>query len=374
MNKKVIVANFIGNALEFFDFTLCGVFMATLSRLFFPSSNPTLSVFAGIFAFSAAFYTRPIGALLFGYLGDKYGRKKILLMTVFLMGIPTFMIGILPSYDQIGMIAPFVLIACRLLQGLCTGGEYNGAAIFALEHVQKERPGLVSGLISSSCVVGALLATLIGGLFLYEGAPSWFWRVPFIFGACVSVAGYFLRRYTFETHEFLQAQGVTTVKEKVSIPYKGYAKPFVVSVAVGAFNGALSYTLFGFLTLYLTQFVGFHMLKGIWCTVVGLIAFGGACVLFGAYGDRLGERKAITYATYLAYVLVFPAFFLLNQPSLVAVLVGQILLGCLVGNFVGVTHFFLQSLFPVHMRYKGVAFGFCLGMTLTGGTTAMLLT
>ncbi len=122
MNKKIVLSSFVGNALEFFDFTLCGVFMMTLSNVFFPATDPNLSILAGIFTFSAAFYTRPIGALLFGYLGDTYGRKKILSVTVFLMGIPTFVIGILPSYESIGLFAPITLIACRLLQGLCTGG------------------------------------------------------------------------------------------------------------------------------------------------------------------------------------------------------------------------------------------------------------
>ena len=374
MNKKIVLASFIGNALEFFDFTLCGVFMMTLSMVFFPSTDPRIEILSGIFAFSAAFYTRPLGALLFGFLGDRYGRKKILSATVFLMGIPTFVIGVLPSYGSIGILAPIILIGCRLLQGLCTGGEYNGAAIFALEHVQKDRPGLVSGLLSSSCVVGALSATLLGGVFLYEGAPTWFWRIPFLFGALISVVGYFLRRYTFETLEFVQAKKDEMHKKNDTFSYKKYINPFIVAISFGAFNGVLSYTLFGFLNVYMTKFVGFNMLKGIWCNVVGLIAFGLSCVTFGSLGDHFGERKSVLYASCLASILVFPSFFLLMQADLIPVLVGQVLLGIAVGSFVGVTHFFLQSLFPVRIRYQAVAFGFCFGMAIAGGTTALFLT
>ena len=373
MNKKIIISSFVGNALEFFDFMLCGVFMMTLSSVFFPSTNSNLSILAGLFAFSAAFYTRPIGALLFGYLGDKYGRKRILSMTVFLMGIPTFVIGILPSYENIGIFAPLTLIACRLLQGLCTGGEYNGAAIFALEHVQKDRPGFVSGLISSSCVVGALSATILGGIFLYDGAPTWFWRVPFLFGALISVMGYYLRRYTFETMEFMKYKQCTQ-QEHVSFSYEKYINQFIVAISVGALNGALSYTLFGFLNVYMTKFVGFHVLKGIWCNAVGLVAFGLACVVFGALSDRWGEKKSIIYSACLASIIAFPAFYLLMQGQLIPVLAGQILLGIAVGSFISTNHFFLQSLFPVQIRYRAIAFGFCLGMAITGGTTAMLLT
>lgn len=373
MRKKIVISSFLGNALEFFDFTLCGVFMLVLSKEFFPSSDPSLAVFAGIFAFSAAFYTRPIGALLFGFLGDKYGRKQILSITVFLMGIPTCIIGLLPSYEHIGIAAPVILIGCRLLQGLCTGGEYNGAAIFALEHVQKDRPGLVSGLIASSCVVGALSATILGGFFLREGAPTWFWRIPFVFGAVISVIGYFLRRYTDETMEFLNAKKQNSTQEKNDFSYAHYVKPFLVSVCVGAFNGSLSYTLFGFLNVYLTTFVKFNHLSGIWCNIFGLVAFGLSCIFFGSLSDRCGIRRSVRIAALLAIVLSFPAFFLMMHSTLISVILGQILIGIFVGSFVGVTHLFLQTLFPVNIRYQATAFGFCLGMALTGGTTAMLL-
>ncbi len=374
MNKKVILSSFVGNALEFFDFTLCGVFIMTLSCLFFPTSNPKLSILAGMFAFSAAFYSRPFGALLFGYLGDKYGRRKVLSTTVFLMGIPTFIIGILPSYDQIGIFAPIILIICRLLQGLCAGGEYNGAAIFALEHAQGKNPGLISGIISCSSVVGILTATIFGSLFLYDGAPTWFWRIPFICGAFISIVGYFLRRYTFETTEFSQLKKGNHSPNKDTTSYRKYISPFIVSITVGALNGALCYSLFGFFNIYMAKFVGFHTLKGIWSNLTGIISFALCCVIFGLLSDYFGKRKLIKSAFLLSFTLALPTFFLLNQPNIISVLFGQVLFGLICGSFVGPTHHFLHSLFPVAMRYKGIAFGFCIGITLTGGTTAMFLT
>jgi MHS family proline/betaine transporter-like MFS transporter len=261
---------------------------------------------------------------------------------------------------------------------LCTGGEYNGAAIFALEHVQKDRPGLVSGLISSSCVVGALSATMLGGVFLNESLswfwvqPTWFWRIPFLFGALVSIVGYFLRRYTFETIEFTQHQ--THRSQKQPTVYGKYFNQFIAAISVGALNGVLSYTLIGFLNVYMTKFVGFRMLQGLWCNVAGLVAMGLSCVAVGAIADRLGEKRAITYSACLAGLIVFPAFTLLMQAEVTPVLLGQVILGIAVGGFIGTNHFFLQSLFPVDIRYKAVAFGFCLGMAISGGTTAMLLT
>ncbi len=373
MNKKVILSSFVGNALEFFDFTLCGVFIMTLSSLFFPTSDPKLSVITGMFAFSAAFYSRPFGALLFGYLGDKYGRRKILSTTIFLMSLPTFIIGILPTYDQIGLFAPIILIICRLLQGLCAGGEYNGAAIFALEHAQDKKPGFISGIISCSSVVGILAATILGNLFLYDDAPTWFWRIPFICGAVLGVVGCFLRRYTFETSEFLEFKKINLSTAKEETSYRNYISPFIVSIATGALNGALSYSLFGFFNIYMAKFVGFHALKGLWCNLTGLLSFALFCVIFGILSDYFGKHKLIRSAFLLSFILALPTFFLLNQPYVISVLLGQVLFGLICGSFVGPTHHFLHSLFPVKIRYKGVAL-FCIGITLTGGTTAIFLT
>ena len=159
-SNKVIVSSVLGNALEFYDFTLCGVFLSVLSSVFFPKNVENIAYLGALFAFSAAFWTRPLGAILFGYLGDKYGRKNILSITILLMGMPTVIIGLLPGFDKIGIAAPILLVLLRMLQGLCAGGEYNGAAIFSLEH-SKRRPGLTSGLISSSCVLGAITGVIV---------------------------------------------------------------------------------------------------------------------------------------------------------------------------------------------------------------------
>jgi MFS transporter, MHS family, proline/betaine transporter len=184
LKKRILIPCLIGNALEFYDFTLCGVFISILGKNFFPSENEFAALLGGIFAFSAAFWTRPLGAILFGFIGDRFGRKQALSLSVLLMGIPTLIIGCLPTYSTIGLMAPYILLVCRLMQGLCTGGEYNGAAVFALEHM-KAKPGKISGMISASCVVGAVSATLMAYLvtnFLkFDNA----WRIPFLMGAFV---------------------------------------------------------------------------------------------------------------------------------------------------------------------------------------------
>ncbi len=371
--RKTVAVSAIGNALEFYDFTICGVFIATISTIYFPSSNPTLSLFASFFAFSAAFWTRPFGAYVFGYIGDRFGRKKALTISVSLMGLPTFFIGVLPGYETIGTAAPIILILCRMLQGLCTGGEYNGAAIFALEHGTKKQSGFISGFISSSCVMGAITATLAGVVVFQPGMPAWAWRVPFLFGALVSLVGYYLRRSSQETPEYLQIKN-TSKRQPILSLFKESKAPFLTGITMGGINGALSYTLFAFLNVYLSRYVDIPIKQGISLNMFGLGSFMLLCVVFGALSDYITPKRSILLSFGMIISFSWLSFYLLQIPQLYALILGQLLLGALVASFVGPCHAFLQKLFAANVRYTGVAMSFCIGMAITGGTTPMLLT
>ncbi len=372
MKIKVIFSSVLGNALEFYDFTLCGVFIPVLARVYFPGSDPTISLFLSLFAFSAAFWTRPLGAYYFGRMGDRKGRKKALTLTLSLMGVPTLIIGVLPGYESWGMAAPIILILCRVAQGLFTGGEYNGAALFALEHHFDQKPGLVSGLISASCVVGALSATFMAYWTTGEGMPEYAWRFPFLLGAIISLLGFYLRRTSSETEEFSRLR--KTVSNPLSSVWKNHRSSFLLSIASGAYNGVLSYTLFGFLNLYLSRYAGYNFATSIYANLFGLLTFMVTCIISGNLADRWGIFSVIRSSFVLTFLIAPLAFVLLLTQKLEFVVMGQMLLGTLVGAYVGPSHFFMKILFPVESRYTGVALGFTLGMALTGGSTPGILT
>lgn len=372
LKRKILSSSIIGNALEFYDFTLCGVFVSVLAREFFFATDPTTSILWGFFAFSAAFWTRPLGAFVFGYIGDKYGRKVALTWSVTLMGVPTLIISLLPSYEHIGILAPVILIICRMLQGLCTGGEYNGAAIFALEHL-KTKPGLISGFISGSCVVGALTAMFMGFLTTQDWMPNWAWRLPFAFGALISVVGFFIRRHTVESLEFLQAKEKPKSAPLTTV-WREDRSSFFMAITTGLFNGVLSYTLFSFLSVYITKYVGFSLSQGIFYNLFGLVAFMTMCPIFGAFSDQITPLNSLKLAGRMCIFIPAISFFLFQMNSGLPIIMGQLLLGTLVASFVGPSHYFLQTLFPTNNRYTGASVGFTIGMAITGGSTPLILT
>jgi MHS family proline/betaine transporter-like MFS transporter len=382
-NKRILVAGVFGNALEFYDFTLYGVFAPIIASLFFPSGSMFISLLASWGAFAAGFIMRPFGASIFGYIGDRFGRQVALTYSILLMGLPTFIIALLPSYESIGIIAPVILILCRLLQGLCTGGEYNGAAIFSLEHLKSKYPGMAGGFITGSCVLGALVATGLSSLIVSSGdiLPDYAWRIPFLLGAAGSFIGYWIRRHTSESPAFLseQAQKPKNSENKTAMPplldaVKNYPASFLISAMCGGINGAMSYTLFGFLNLYLSRYVGIPISQAIQLNLIGLVCFMVSAPLMGYVYDRTQQHTYFYKAAGGVIVGASFVFFGMQTGNILMIALCQVVLGTLVGAIGGPQHAYLLNVFPVRSRYSGVSFSFCLGMAVLGGPTPMLLT
>lgn len=358
----------LGNALEFYDFVICGVFIAKISEVFFPSTSPTIALFASIFAFSAAFFTRPLGAYAFGLIGDTFGRKVALTYSVMLMGFPTLVISLLPGYETLGIGAPIILVLCRMIQGLSTGGEYNGAAIFAIEHGQAKQMGLISGIIAGSCMVGAVFASFAGSLMLRSGMPDWAWRIPFFIGSLVSFMAFVLRKNAKETDAFIQIkEKKKEQKQPMKAIFKNHKSAFLMNIIVGIFKGSLTYTVFGFMNIYMTKFQGFEMSTAVFLNTFGLLGYTSGCVFFGWLSDKITMRRSVYLSCFMCCTLSYLSFYLLQTKDLFLVGLGQYGVGLYVGSFVGLSHAFMQVLFPAETRYTGVAVSFSIGIAISGG-------
>ncbi len=379
MQKKghVLIASMIGNALEFYDFMLYGVFATIFAKLFFPSSDPFISILSSWAAFAAGFLMRPIGAIVFGHIGDKFGRKRALTISILVTSFPILIIGLMPPYEKIGLWAPCLVIFARLLQGLCTGGEYNGAAIFALEHLSKKHgrtfPGMAGGLITSSCAIGAILATAMGAIVTHANIDG-LWRAPFLLGALISLIGFYIRHKLTESPEFEKALASNLTNLSFLKILKTHPKSCFTAFSIGGLNGVMSYLLFAFLNIYLSKYLQIELTHAMLFSMCGLISFMILSPLFGYISDHFNSRAYFFIASVTILIISSAVFWLLQTRNFSAIIVAEILLGGMLASIGGPQHAFMQKLFPVQDRYTGISFNFCLGMALFGGTTPMVLT
>ena len=206
LSRKHITAILIGNALEYYDFMLYGFFAAFLAPLFFPHENPTISFIASMGSYGIGFLARPLGGIVLGHLGDRWGRKNTLSLSILLLMLPTLTIGLLPTYEVIGIWAPLLLVFCRFFQGFCLGGESSGAMTYLLENAPADKKDIMSAWLVTSCYSGTLFGTLLGSLFMMPFMPTWGWRLTFITGALIAFVGYYIRRSLKESSEFVSVQ------------------------------------------------------------------------------------------------------------------------------------------------------------------------
>lgn len=373
LTKHILVSIF-GNALEFYEFTVFMFLTPIISKEFFPNFSSFFSMLLTLSIFATGFFMRPIGALLFGYIGDKYGRKEALSFSILFMAVPTFLIGVCPTYAQIGTLAPFLILILRLLQGICTGGEYNGSAIYAVENGDSQRSGCIGGFITSSCILGSVTGSLVSLILSFPGMPSWSWRIAFILGALGGLAGYFFRCKTIEsriiTTELSQKASGSSFKEGLTMNLRNV----LCILGISGFSGCMTYTCFSYINLYLITFKNWDKHIALTITSLGMIVYMILAPVSGHYSDKYGGKKIMITGALLTILLIYPCFYALSSlEDFFTILCVQILLALSAAVFQGPMNGFMGRLFPVHYRYRGVAVSYSIGMALFGGTASSVL-
>lgn len=370
--KKVAGASFAGAFLEWYDFNLFGIASALVfNQLFFPNFAPLAGTLAAFAGFAAGFLMRPIGAVIFGHFGDRVGRKSVLVATMLLIGGTTFLIGLLPTYAAIGIWAPVLLVALRLVQGLGLGGEFGGAALMTVEHAPRNKRGFWGSIPQLGPTAGFLFGTSIVGLFTFllsdEQFLSWGWRVPFLLSAILLAVGLFIRLKILETPAFRQVKESGT---EAQIPIwdllRTYPKTTALTFGARLAEPGSAKLYLVFALTYVTTQVGLSRdvaLAGVIVTnVIALILI----PIIGALSDRVGRRPLYMVGAILMALYAFPYFWLLNTGALALVLLALSLSWIAGAIMASLQSTFFTELLGTRVRYSGLSVAYQLSATATG--------
>lgn len=375
-DQKIITASMTGNILEYYDFTLFVYLTPILGPLFFPSEDKVISLIAGLATYALGYFIRPLGGIFFGYIGDTFGRKNALTLSIFLMAISTCLMGCLPTYHTLGPLAPILLILLRLMQGLSAGGEYNGAAIFTVENVNPKAAGFAGGIITSSSAIGGLAGSAAAMVVTLPFMPDWAWRIAFILGLLIAFIGLHLRRNINEEHLNKLLQKRQQLKENPLLnALKNHLRSVLATIGIVAFSGIMYNISFSYVSIYLTTYQNWPLSKSLLVMSLGMVVYIIFAPLSGWLSDKYGEKKVVIPAVLMTIISAYPCFILLTQShSLISVIVAQIGLAILAAWFQGSMNLLMPKMFPMESRYSGLGFSYGLGIGIFGGTTAMIST
>ncbi len=376
--RRVLLASSVGSALEWYDFFIYGTAAALVfGELFFPKLDATVGTLAAFATFGVGFVARPLGGLVFGHLGDRIGRKPVLVITLLLVGGGTFLIGFLPTYESIGIWAPVLLVSLRLVQGFGAGAEYGGAVLLAVEHAPPGKRGFFGSWAPIGVTVGNMSA--VGVFALFSALPkedflAWGWRVPFLLSIVLIVFGFYIRARVTETPVFSETLAKNKpLKTPVREALRKHPREFLVVIGARLAENGLGYLFPVFTLNYLTQTL--HMAKS---SVLGslMIAYGLSLFTIPAFSilsDRIGRRPVYMGGAIFCALMAFPFFWLVNtqQPGLVTLaFILTISIG--VSAMFGPQAAYFAELFTTRLRYSGFAFARELGSILAGGPAPFL--
>ncbi len=372
---KTLFIGMTGNALEFYDFYIYAFFAVQLGAFFFPSDNPMVSTLSSLAVLAVGLVMRPVGAFVFGHIGDRYGRRKALMLCVAFMAIPTCCIGLLPGYEQIGIWAPILLITCRLCQGFSTGGEYNGAVVFVVEHTTQRKKAFAGSMITSSSYIGWFMAAAISYVFVLDFMPPWAWRVPFLLGLVIGMIGLYIRRKISETPEF---EDFIKEEKPKSAPFlwvlKTHPKALFSTMGIAAFSGVIAFTTLSYVMTYLVTFAQWEKSTATLVVMAGTLLYVLLSPLFGMLADKKDPRMMGLISIVVILASVYPVFSLWTLGTWGAVILGQVIWATVTIAYQAPMNFMMVRLFPVKARYSGIGIGYSLGMALFGGTSPFVST
>jgi metabolite-proton symporter len=377
-NRKVVVASLIGTSLEWYDFFIYGTAAALVfNELFFPSFEPLIGTLLAFTTFAVGFVARPLGGIVFGHYGDKIGRKNVLVATLLLMGIATFLIGVLPTYATIGVWAPILLVLLRFLQGLGLGGEWGGAVLMTMESGNPERRGLNASWPQVGVPIGLLLAngvlSLMGTVTSNEAFLAWGWRVPFLLSGLLVLVGLWIRMTIAESPLFAEVeQAESKAEAPVLEVLRRYPKQVLLAIGARVGVDVAFYTFVLFITTYIATYLGLPRQYALNAVLIAAAVQIFAIPYFGHLSDKIARRPVYLAGAIGAAVWVFVFFALLDSGRFVLILLAAVVALIFHAAMYGPQASFIAEMFPTKVRYTGASMGYQLAGIL-GGAVAPII-
>ncbi|MGO4588225.1 MFS transporter [Paenarthrobacter sp. 2TAF44] len=389
MLKKALGGTIVGNTMEWYDVGVFGYLITTMGPVFLPEADKSVQTLFLLGTFAATFIARPLGGVVFGWLGDKVGRQKVLAATLMLMAASTFAVGLLPGYAQIGIWAAALLVILKLVQGFSTGGEYAGATTFVSEYAPDKRRGFFASFLDMGSYIGfALGAALVSVLQLTLGQAAmeeWGWRLPFLIAGPLGIIAVYFRSKIEESPQFqatldaqeaiakdAAAQDANVAKGPVGI-IKAYWRQIVLAMILAAAANTVGYALTSYMPTYLTDSKGYDPVHGTLLTIPVLVIMALCIPLTGKLSDRIGRRPVLWIGAGSTIVFSVPAFMLIGIGDIWSTLAGLALIAFPVTFYIANLASALPALFPTSSRYGGMGIAYNFSVAIFGGTTPFIV-
>jgi MFS transporter, MHS family, proline/betaine transporter len=378
LNARAVTAAVIGNALEWYDFTVFGFMTVVIARLFFPSESDYSSILLTTATFGVAFVMRPVGGIVLGLYADRAGRKAALTLVIGLMTLGIFLLAVAPPYSAIGIGAPLVIVFARLLQGFSAGGEFGSSTALLIEAAPFSRRGYYGSFQMSSQAASLLLGALVGAAVSRglspEALDSWGWRVPFILGLIIGPVGLYIRRNMLDTEAFLHAQK-TGRRATLSEVFRSHTREVLCGLGSVIALTVTVYVLIAYLPTFAVKQLKLPFGQSFTALIVGNLLLTVLSPVAGAWSDRIGRKGLVLWSLAITLVIIYPLFAWLEaEPSVARLIVVQALLSIALSGYWGPFGALVAELFPAHVRSTGLSIAYNIAVMIFGGFGQFIVT
>ena len=377
MDKRIVTAGLAGNVLEWYDFAVYGYFAAVIGRAFFPEAHPELSLFLSLGVFAIGFIARPIGGLYFGAIGDRIGRRHALVASTFMMAIPSALIGVLPTYDTVGVAAPVALIVCRLLQGASVGGELTSSVTYLAENAPKNRRAFWASFAIVGAVGGILLGSAVAAVMARvlsaDQIANWGWRVPFLLGSIIAVSAMYLRR-VLPDDAAPRTEESASASMPLLITVREHWGRLLFTFGVMTFVAVNFYMMYIYLSTFMSDVAGLPRATSLEINTISMVVLIPMALLGAWLADKYSAAAVMKVSAGLWIVLAYPLLALLDHPDPHMALAGQLGLTVIFGPYNGVASYYVALLFPRAVRMSGTSLASNCCFAILGGTAPMMST